>query len=135
MFEEQWAGTMTVDLVALRKALDLLMRHLIETRGLTHLDLPDELFWEVPDAIRFDMAADVSHVELDVGDLKQGVGVVGELLDGSSEPLAYLLTEVAPLVSAVGGASRDNTRAKGRLSGPCVSASRSGERHISFRAS
>ena len=91
---------MTIDLVELRAVVNRLLDHIIETRGVRAVEIRDETYWTVPwPEVR---AADSTPGELDVGSLADDWELLSALLDEGAEPVAYQLTELAPLIRYIG---------------------------------
>jgi hypothetical protein len=91
-----------VDLVELRAAVDRLFDHLIKTRGVRTVALETPYYWEVPAADRYNVESEPA--ELEVGNLVDDWEFVSSVLRGSTQPVAYQLTELAPLLDYVGQA-------------------------------
>jgi hypothetical protein len=93
---------MEIDLVKLRQVVDRLFDHVIETRGVRRVALEDQYYWEVPAPVRY--RTEVDPGELDVGNLADDWEFVSGLLRDENPPVAYQLTELAPLLAYVGEA-------------------------------
>ena len=89
-----------VDLVELKKVVNRLLDHVIETRGVRAVTLGDRYYWEVPAPDRYRVEVDPG--ELDVGDLADDWEFVSRLLQEENQPVAYQLTELAPLLAYLG---------------------------------
>ena len=89
-----------VDLVALKRVVNRLLDHFIETRGIRAVTLDDRYYWEVPAPERYRIEVDPG--ELDVGDLADDWELVARLLQADNQPVAYQLTELAPLLAYLG---------------------------------
>ena len=89
-----------IDLVKLKTMVDRLLDHVIETRGVRTVALEDQYYWEVPAPARY--RTDTDPGELDVGNLADDWEFVSRLLREENQPVAYQLTEVAPLLAYVG---------------------------------
>jgi hypothetical protein len=89
-----------VDLLELRRVVNRLLDHLIETRGVRAVPLDDRYYWEVPAPDRYRM--DVDPAALEVGDLTEDWEFVSRLLQEEDAPVAYQLTELAPLLAYLG---------------------------------
>lgn len=89
-----------IDLRQLRTVTLRLLDHLIETQGIDGVILDRTFYWNVPDDSLFDMSEDPS--ELNVGSLIDDWGFISGLLDQEEEPVAYQLTEIAPIIRYLG---------------------------------
>jgi hypothetical protein len=89
-----------VDLLELRRVVNRLLDHLIETRGIRAVPLDDRYYWEVPAPDRYRMEVDPGALE--VGDLADDWAFVSRLLQEANEPVAYQLTELASLLAYLG---------------------------------
>ncbi|MDF2782531.1 MAG: hypothetical protein K0S96_2336 [Geminicoccaceae bacterium] len=91
-----------IDLVKLRAVLNRLLDHIIETRGVRTLALDQECYWEIGAPARYDVGADPGEIE--VGNLADDWEFVSRLSQANEPPVAYQLTELAPLLAYVGEA-------------------------------
>lgn len=91
---------MQLDLRDLKQAITVALDHIIETRGVSSLEITQPFYWNVPQDMRYDMAQDPP--ELDVGSLADEWEFCANLLDGHSPPVAIQLDELAPLLQYVG---------------------------------
>jgi hypothetical protein len=94
------ASVSEVDLIELKKVVNRLLDHVIETRGVRAVTLGDRYYWEVPAPDRY--RGEVDPGELDVGDLADDWEFVSRLLHEENQPVAYQLTELAPLLAYLG---------------------------------
>ncbi len=92
---------MKLDVRKLKAVIDTLLTHLIETRGVETVELGD-LYWEVPEAQRYDMNAEPAALALEVGNLADDWEMIEAYCEKGSQPVVYSLTEAAPLLRAVG---------------------------------
>ncbi len=91
-----------IDLVELRAVINRLLDHVIKTRGVRTVALETPYYWEVPAPDRYNVEAEPA--ELEVGNLADDWAFVSNILQGSSQPVGYQLTELAPLLDYVGQA-------------------------------
>jgi hypothetical protein len=91
-----------IDLVELKAVIDRLLDHVIETRGVRTVALEDRYDWEVPAPARY--RTEVDPGALDVGNLADDWEFVSRLLREENQPVAYQLTELAPLLAYIGEA-------------------------------
>ncbi len=100
-----------IDLVELRAVVNRLLDHVIKTRGVRTLALERPYYWEVPAPERYNVEAEPA--ELEVGNLADDWAFVVRLLQRSNQPVAYQLTELAPLLDYVGQALADELAPSG----------------------
>ena len=100
-----------IDLRDLQKVINVLFDHIVETRGVKDVELERVFYWTVPLDEQFDL--DRRPSTLHVGSLADDWDFVRGNLDENPLPLAYSLTEVAPLVSAIGAVLGARLAAKG----------------------
>jgi hypothetical protein len=100
-----------IDLVELRAVINRLLDHVIETRGRRTVALERPYYWEVPVSERYNV--EVEPAELDVGNLADDWQFVSSLLQASTQPVGYQLTELAPLLDYIGQALADELGPKG----------------------
>jgi hypothetical protein len=91
---------MEIDVVKLKLAIDRIFRHIIETRGVRRVELGSDLYWDMPEEALYNVVDQPQ--ELDVGRLSDDWEFVSKLLEEDATPLAYQLTEVAPLLRRLG---------------------------------
>ena len=89
-----------IDLLKLKAVVDRVLDHVIETRGVRTVALEDQHYWEIPAPARY--RTEVDPGELDVGNLADDWAFVSRLLRDENQPVAYQLTELAPLLEYVG---------------------------------
>jgi hypothetical protein len=94
-----------IDLVKLKAIVNRLLEHVIETRGIRTVALDKPYYWEVPAEGRYELEAEPGA--LDVGNLADDWEFLSALLRSSEQPVAYQLTELAPLLDYVGQALAD----------------------------
>jgi hypothetical protein len=100
-----------IDLVELRVIVNRLLDHVIETRGRRTVVLERPYYWEVPTPERYNVEAEPAALE--VGNLADDWAFVSSVLQGRTQPVAYQLTELAPLLDYVGQALADEFGPKG----------------------
>lgn len=91
---------MEIDLVQLKKIVDRLFEHVIETRGVKTLQLEKDYYWNIPDDAVYKM--DSKPAELNIGSLSDDWGFISGLLKTDADPVAYQFTEVSPLLRYLG---------------------------------
>jgi hypothetical protein len=68
----------------------------------TEVELPREFYWEVASTDLYEVTKPPNEVTLDMGSLADDWGFVKGLLNDEAQPIGYQLTEVAPLLAALG---------------------------------
>lgn len=97
---------MEIDLVELKKVVDRLFEHVIETRGVKVLRIEGNYYWNIPDDGVYNMSN--KPTELNIGSLNDDWNFISSLLNDNADPVAYQFTEVSPLLRYLGQAlSRD----------------------------
>jgi hypothetical protein len=91
---------MEIDVVKLKAIVDRLFQHIIETRGVRRVELGSDLYWSIPEEELYNVVD--RPEELDIGRLSDDWEFVSKLLNGDADPVAYQLTEVAPLLRRLG---------------------------------
>jgi hypothetical protein len=91
---------MEIDVLQLKIVIDRLFAHVIETRGVGRVDLGSDYYWNVPSTKKYEMSQEPD--DLDVGRLSDDWQMISRLLEPSIEPVAFQLTEVAPLLRRLG---------------------------------
>ena len=91
---------MEIDLLELRSVTLRLLDHLIETRGVACVALDENFYWSVPSDVVF--RTETMPAQLDVGSLADDWEFVSALLKPDVSPVAYQLTELAPLLAYIG---------------------------------
>ena len=91
---------MEIDLRDLRTIVLRLLDHVIETRGVDRIDVEHNFFWEVPTSSVYTTTQPPD--QLDVGSISDNWEFLSMLLKDDALPVAYQLTELAPLLRAVG---------------------------------
>ncbi|GAB3787889.1 hypothetical protein [Dyella agri] len=95
-------GAKTIDLIELRRAIEVLFDHIMITRGIREVEIEHPFYWAVlPGESR---AMDERPSDLGVGDLNDDLDFVLGVLRPDASPVALTLTEAAPLLAYVGEA-------------------------------
>ena len=102
---------MEISILDLRKALNVVLDHIVETRGVDKVDIAHSFYWHIPFDEQFDMSKDPK--ELDVGSLSDEWDFAHNLLDNSYPPIAYQLCQLAPLLDYVGHILSEKLAAEG----------------------
>lgn len=91
---------MKINLRDVKTITNRLLDHLIETRGLEQVEVEKSFYWSVPAEDRYEVEKDPG--QLDVGDVRDDWEFVSTLLDDENQPVAYQLTELAPVLQCLG---------------------------------
>ena len=102
---------MEIDLLELRAVALRLLNHVIDTCGVTKISLDENFYWTVPADVAF--KTDAMPTQLDVGSLADDWEFVSSLLRPDAIPVAYQLTELAPLLAYIGEKLAVELAAKG----------------------
>lgn len=92
---------MEIELQKLRDVVNRLFDHIIVTRDIGKVELDADFYWDIPEEKRYS-ATQPQPDDLGVGDLEDDWEFVSSLLKKGSNPVAYQLTEVAPLLRRIG---------------------------------
>jgi hypothetical protein len=88
-----------VDISALKQAVNLLLDHVIG-QGVESLPLEEQFYWKVLDDEKYLMGKRPDN--MGVGDLFADLDFVEQVLSAKDQPVALLLTEIAPILAYVG---------------------------------
>lgn len=90
---------MQIDLSELKQTIDRLFNHIMDTRGVKFFEFEKENYWNIPsrDVYEFE-----EPKELDIGNLSDDWEFLSKLLQSENQPVAYQLTQVAPLLRYIG---------------------------------
>ncbi len=102
---------MNINLRELRLITNRLLDHVIDDRGVEEVDLVEDYYWTIAPEQRYKV--DKDPLELEVGSLATDLEMVSSMLDNQNLPVAYLLTELAPLLNYVGERLASELAAKG----------------------
>lgn len=91
---------MEIDVVKLKSVIDRLFDHVIKTCGVRRVELGSDLYWDMSEDALYNVV-DQPH-ELDIGRLSDDWELVSNVLEEDATPVAYQLTEVAPLLRRLG---------------------------------
>ncbi len=102
MFKEIWIFNlnMELNLIELKQVIDRIFHHVMSTRGVNKVTINENFYWDIP----IDKLYDSSSIpeELDVGSLEDDWELLSVVLEDETIPLAYQLTELAPLIRKLG---------------------------------
>ena len=90
----------SINLRELQQATNRLFDHIIKTRGVENVELRQNFYWTVPTEQLYDVKNDLKQP--DVGSLYDDWEFVQSLTQDTTEPVAFQLTEVAPLLRYIG---------------------------------
>jgi hypothetical protein len=102
---------MRIDLRDIRDVVIRLLGHVIDERGLTEVSLENHFYWVVPEDKKYNM--DEKPSTLDVGSLADDWQFVEAILRDKNSPVAYSLTEIAPLLAFIGETASKQLARKG----------------------
>jgi hypothetical protein len=91
---------MEIDLVEFKKIIDRLFHHIIVTRDTKSCEINASNYWNIPSPDVY--SGDKDPTNLDIGSLEDDWEFLSRLLDENNQPVAYQLTEVAPLLRYIG---------------------------------
>lgn len=93
-----------INLEKLQIVVNQLFDHIIKTRHVNSIKLASNqnYYWQIEPEKLYDIS--VKPSEFTVGSLADDWDFVSSLLDKNSDPVAYQLTEVAPLLNYIGEA-------------------------------
>lgn len=80
---------MAIDLRALKTITNRLFDHIIETRGISTLELDRAFYWDVRSESRYDVSQQPTN--LDMGSLADDWDFLSVLLNEEEDPIAYQL--------------------------------------------
>ena len=90
---------MQIDLAELKQVIDRLFNHIMETRGVKSFVFEKEYYWNIPSRDVYEIE---EPKELDIGSLSDDWEFLSKLLQSENQPVAYQLTQVAPLLRYLG---------------------------------
>ncbi|HKU16525.1 MAG TPA: hypothetical protein VJQ52_19195 [Steroidobacteraceae bacterium] len=102
---------MEIDVVKLKSIIDRLLDHVIETRGVRRVELGSDLYWDMSEEVLYNVVDQPQ--ELDIGRLSDDWELLSTMLEEDATPVAYQLTEVAPLLRRLGEVLGKDLAAKG----------------------
>lgn len=91
---------MEIDIQQLRQVTIRLLDHLTETHGIKTVRIEQPYYWELPTPESFDIGKEPDKPN--VGSLADDWDFLSGLLDSGTDPVAYQLTELAPLIRYLG---------------------------------
>lgn len=91
---------MDINLLDLKLITNRLLDHLIETRGLVNVQVKASLYWTIPAEERYKVNDDPRQLE--VGSIEDNWKLISSILDQNNQPVAYQLTELAPILEYLG---------------------------------
>lgn len=91
---------MQIDLIELRLITERLLSHIIETRNVKNFEIEETYYWNIPWSTVRDVSKDPQG--FDIGNLADDWEFLKSLLQKDAQPVAYQLTELAPLLRCIG---------------------------------
>lgn len=93
---------MKVDLRQVREILSKIFDQLIDVDGTATVETNENFYWNIPKSQLYNMAASPESLQPDVGSLSDDWELVRPILEDGRDPVAYQLTEIAPLLRYLG---------------------------------
>lgn len=90
---------MKINLVELKQVVDRLFEHIIETRRVTSCEFEKDNYWDIPSEEIYEIN-DPKH--FNIGSLSDDWEFLSKLLEPENQPIAYQLTELAPILRYLG---------------------------------
>lgn len=90
---------MQIDIAELKQVIDRLFDHITETRGVKSCEFDKDNYWNIPSQEVYEID---DPKELDIGSLSDDWEFLSKLLQPESQPVAYQLTQLAPLLRYLG---------------------------------
>ncbi len=78
------------------------LTHLRETNKINEIEIDDNFYWKVIDEHLYDTSRDKNQLDHNIGSLEDDWEFSRSLLATDAEPASYQLTEIAPLIYAIG---------------------------------
>jgi hypothetical protein len=97
----------SINLRELQQATNRLFDHIIKTKGVESVELRQNFYWSTPTDQFYDVKN--NPAQLDIGSLYDDWEFVQSLTRGEAEPVAFQLTEVAPLLRYIGEVVKETT--------------------------
>jgi len=103
----------TINLKDIQRAINVLLDHLIKTRGIETVNLDKDFYWNIPSETLYDANLDPPNLKIDLGSFYADWEMISKLLQTDSVPVGYQLTQVAALLRYVGEATAAQAARKG----------------------
>ena len=100
-----------VDLREIQRVINLIFDHIVNRRGIEKVSLKCDFYWNIERDLLYDMSN--PPTQFDVGSLEDDWGFVSGLLSVDSQPVAFQLTEIAPLLRRIGEVLGDQLSGQG----------------------
>jgi hypothetical protein len=104
-FGKELPRPMKINLNELQSAVNTALTHLREINRISEIEIEDVGYWQVIDEHLYDITRDSSHVDHTIGSLEDDWEFSRTLLEDDAAPVSYQLTEIAPLIYALGYAA------------------------------
>ena len=91
---------MEIDVSELKAVIDRIFEHIVKIRRVKKVNLGADLYWDVPEEALYNVVDEPKG--LDIGRLSDDWQFISTLLMEDASPVAYQLTEVAPLLRRLG---------------------------------
>jgi hypothetical protein len=93
---------MRVDLRQVQAILNKIFDQLIEVDGTATVEISGNFYWNLPKSQLCDMATSHESLQPDVGSLSDDWDLLSPILHDDRDPVAYQLSEIAPLLRYLG---------------------------------
>jgi hypothetical protein len=93
---------MKINLNELQNAVNTALTHLRVVNKISEIEIEDVGYWQVDDKHLYDITRDSSQLDHTIGSLEDDWEFTRSLLETDAEPVSYQLTEIAPLIYAIG---------------------------------
>ena len=92
---------MKIDIEDIRSAINRVLDHLV-VGGTKEIDIEENFYWQLLGEQAFDMNLTKEQIELAIGSLSDDWEFTKSLLNKDATPVPYQLTEIEPLIYAIG---------------------------------
>ncbi len=93
---------MKINLNELQRAVNVALTHLRETNKISEIEVESNFYWKVIDEQLYDTSNKENQLKHNMGSLQDDWEFSKSLLERDAEPVSYQLTEIAPLIYAIG---------------------------------
>lgn len=93
---------MKVDLRQVQAILNKIFDQLIDVDGTATVEINENFYWNIPKSQLYNMATSPESLRPDVGSLSDDWELVSPILQDDRDPVAYQLSEIAPLLRCLG---------------------------------
>jgi len=93
---------MKINLTELQRSVNVALTHLREKNKISEIEIEDIGYWQVIDEQLYDIGRKQNQLDHTIGSLADDWEFSRSLLETDAEPVSYQLTEIAPLIYAIG---------------------------------